>query len=493
VERWAIPLFSEEMIRGGPVFALSRLLHPLSRALRESAGLSGWQVVSPAHACGRIEVIEDLHAVQSKRYSEATVIVTDIVSGDEEIPEGVRAVLTTSQVDLVSHLAVRARNAGVLLAICFEAAELETFKKRAGWSVMLRVTPSGEVQHEEAAAPPDAPPSEPPSPSAPAPRTPLATIADWAIADSRFSPDIVGGKSNNLNGLRNRIPSWIHLPRSVALPFGTLERALDTEDNRAVRDRIEELLRGADANVPEVLSQVRSLASDLAAPRELKGSLLQVWEHASLPPVSWEQTWRGITRVWASKWNERAYLSRRARGVPDAELKMAVLIQQVVEADYAFVIHTANPMTGNRDELFAEVVLGLGETLVGNDPGRALGFVARKTDLRPRLISYPSKSVGLYGRGVIFRSDSNGEDLAEFAGAGLYDSFLADDPEPRPLDYTNERLIWDQEFSRELLQKISQVGIEVERTLGSPQDIEGAIAGDQLYVVQTRPQVGLDK
>ena len=57
---------------------------------------------------------------------------------------------------------------------------------------------------------------------------------------------------------------------------------------------------------------------------------------------------------------------------------MAVLIQQVVPADYAFVIHTVNPSNGNRDELFAEVVLGLGETLVGNYPGRALSFVWNK-------------------------------------------------------------------------------------------------------------------
>ncbi|HKN55331.1 MAG TPA: type I polyketide synthase, partial [Amycolatopsis sp.] len=77
------------------------------------------------------------------------------------------------------------------------------------------------------------------------------------------------------------------------------------------------------------------------------------------------------------------------------------------------------------DEVFAEVVLGLGETLVGNYPGRALGFVCRKADLALEVLSYPGKSVGLYGRGVIFRSDSNGEDLEGFAGAGLYDSFLA--------------------------------------------------------------------
>ena len=171
---------------------------------------------------------------------------------------------------------------------------------------------------------------------------------------------------------------------------------------------------------------------------------------------------------------------------------MAVLVQQVVEADYAFVLHTANPLTGNRSELVAEVVLGLGETLVGNYPGRALGFVCRKNDLSLEIVSYPGKSVGLYGKGVIFRSDSNGEDLEGFAGAGLYDSYLAEEPEHRLLDYTRERLLWDRPFRDELLRSIARVGVEVERVLGAPQDIEGAVSAGRYHVVQTRPQVGLN-
>ena len=111
-------------------------------------------------------------------------------------------------------------------------------------------------------------------------------------------------------------------------------------------------------------------------------------------------------------------------GMPHEDLFMAVLVQPVVEAEYAFVIHTVNPSSGNANELFAEVVLGLGETLVGNYPGRALSVVWDKTTEKQTLLSYPSKSIGLYGRGLIFRSDSNGEDLAGYAGAGLYDSIL---------------------------------------------------------------------
>jgi hypothetical protein len=35
-------------------------------------------------------------------------------------------------------------------------------------------------------------------------------------------------------------------------------------------------------------------------------------------------------QVWASKWNDRAWLGRRAAGVPDDQLRMGVLLQQVL-------------------------------------------------------------------------------------------------------------------------------------------------------------------
>lgn len=44
------------------------------------------------------------------------------------------------------------------------------------------------------------------------------------------------------------------------------------------------------------------------------------------------QAWSAICKVWASKWTERAWLSRKARGVKDDELYMAVLLQQVWKA-----------------------------------------------------------------------------------------------------------------------------------------------------------------
>jgi alpha-glucan,water dikinase len=492
VAEWTVPVFSEEVIRGGPAFALALLLRPLDRLLRQAAGLGGWQVISPARASGRVRVVDRLIGVQGQRFLEATVIVTDAVGGNEEIPQGVTAVITSDTPDLVSHVAVRARNAGVLFATCWESATYDRLKALVDRVVSLRMSPGGDVEYAEGAVQAEGGVAAGIAERIPVRLRTTRSFSGWVVPAERFTPDVVGGKANNLIGLRGRLADWIHLPASLALPFDGLEKTLADDQNRQRRRTYEALVEAVGTNPAEVLPCLRTLLLELAAPEDLPHALLTAWQRVGLAPVRWEHAWRAIRRVWASQWNERAYLARRACGIAHDSLRMAVLIQQVVEADYAFVIHTANPFTGQRGEIYAEVVLGLGETLVGNYPGRALGFVCRKGDLALEILSYPGKSIGLYGKGVIFRSDSNGEDLEGFAGAGLYDSFLAEEPEPRSLDYTRERLVWDRGFREDLLRAIARIGIEVEQVRGAAQDIEGAVAGGRFYVVQSRPQVGLD-
>ena len=38
---------------------------------------------------------------------------------------------------------------------------------------------------------------------------------------------------------------------------------------------------------------------------------------------------------------------------------MAVLVQEIVNADYAFVIHTTNPSSGDSSEIYAEVIYAI--------------------------------------------------------------------------------------------------------------------------------------
>lgn len=62
-----------------------------------------------------MEVIDGLDQVQEKVYKRPTILVSGRVKGEEEIPEGVVAVLTPDMPDVLSHVSVRARNSKVTL------------------------------------------------------------------------------------------------------------------------------------------------------------------------------------------------------------------------------------------------------------------------------------------------------------------------------------------------------------------------------------------
>lgn len=492
-ESWAVSLFSEEVVRGRPLFALAILLRDLIPRLRKSAGLGNWQVISRNHGIGHVEVVEELASIQDKQFDSPTIIIADKVAGNENIPEGATAVITPDVIDIVSHVAIRARNAHVLFATCYDAEMVGRLKSFRGDAFKLSVDAAGEVIIEKSPEKMEATVERRPPIAGPIVRP---SFTAYAVSARDFNGENVGGKSNNLQRINGKLPDWLNLPRSVALPFGVFEQVLSHESNKGHMHRYEELTRRIDKATQnactDLLAEIRATVLALNEPDELTASLDSVMEQAGLPrPANRDEAWRCIKQVWSSIWNDRAYLSRRTGGMRHDDLFMAVLIQNVVEAEYSFVIHTVNPFTENRDEVYAEVVAGLGETLVGNYPGRALSFTCKKKGGEPRLLAFPSKSVGLFGSGLIFRSDSSGEDLPGYAGAGIYESIMLPQARAVLLDYTDERLVWDADFRQHLLITIAGIGAIIEKILGSPQDIEGAYFRGRYYVVQTRPQVGI--
>ncbi len=490
-EAWTVKLFTEELVRGRPAFTFSQVLRHLDPVLRREAELGSWQVISPGRATGRVEAVKDLGSVQNRTFREATVILAEKVKGDEEPPEGVAAVITPDSTDIVSHVAVRARNVNLLFATCYDAACFEDLKEQAGRVLTLSVNPSGDVIYEEAG-------EEPFKARVRAAFShtalPLPEFRAYAVSHKDFEREIVGGKSINIKRLmdwKDRFPEDVRFPRSAAVPFGVFERVFEADINREMAGRCRTLMGRMEESPEERLGELRATLLELEAPGELMSSLKRAMEDAGLSwPGESEGVWDSIKRVWASKWNHRAYLSRKALGIPHEDIYMAVLVQEVVDPQYAFVAHTANPFTGKKDELYAELAPGLGETLVGNYPGRAMGFVSGKAGQGIRLTAYPSKSTALRGGGLIFRSDSNGEDLAGYAGAGLYESVMLESPARAAIDYAEEPVMWDKDFRDRILGRIAETCVIVEGLFGVPQDIEGAYAGGAYYIVQSRPQVG---
>jgi alpha-glucan,water dikinase len=296
-----------------------------------------------------------------------------------------------------------------------------------------------------------------------------------------------------LASLREALAGQIAMPAMVSLSFGVFDAAMQAPENKAIANDYKRHLKTLDDKPGATLESLRGLIQDLTLPERIYQSLeSKASDQGLILPGERETVRQCITSVWASMWTERAYWSRRRLGIEHDAVRLAVLIQAVIDFDYAFVLHTANPMTGQRDEMYGELVCGLGETLVGNAPGQPLAFVADKQSRALRLMTMPSKSIALHGRGTIFRSDSNAEDLPGYAGAGLYESHLSEPATETRIDYTQQPLVQDPAYRERVLLQLVELGLRLEEQMGAAQDIEGGIANEQCYLVQTRPQVGLD-
>src|SRR6185295_7250474 len=70
------------------------------------------------------------------------------------------------------------------------------------------------------------------------------------------------------------------------------------------------------------------------------------------------------SRCWASLYTERAVTYRLRNGVDHRNVRMAVVVQQMVFPQAAGVLFTADPVTSNRKVVSVEAILGLGEALV---------------------------------------------------------------------------------------------------------------------------------
>ncbi len=71
-----------------------------------------------------------------------------------------------------------------------------------------------------------------------------------------------------------------------------------------------------------------------------------------------------IKRCWASLWTARAIGYRARAGIAHEEVSLAVVVQELVLADAAGILFTANPLTGERDQVMINAAWGLGEAIV---------------------------------------------------------------------------------------------------------------------------------
>ena len=103
-------LFAEEMLRGSIFFALSMLLKKIEPTIRKNAQLSDWLIISRGKndfVTGNLISVKSLHEVQFKKYEEKTIILTENVNGNEEIPHnctGLIIIKSENYPDILAHV-----------------------------------------------------------------------------------------------------------------------------------------------------------------------------------------------------------------------------------------------------------------------------------------------------------------------------------------------------------------------------------------------------
>ncbi|MFZ1488425.1 MAG: rifamycin-inactivating phosphotransferase [Ilumatobacteraceae bacterium] len=163
-----------------------------------------------------------------------------------------------------------------------------------------------------------------------------------------------------------------------------------------------------------------------------------------------------VRRCWASLFTERAVTYRAHHGIDHQHVRMAVIVQQMVDAQAAGVMFTAHPVTSNRTVCTLEATFGLGEALVSgavnadvytiSDDGRVEASLATKA-----MATAPSP------------------------GGGTQQIAVETDRQETPA------------LTEEQIRNLVSLGRRIEAHFATPQDIEWCLMDDDVWIVQSRP------
>jgi phosphohistidine swiveling domain-containing protein len=239
-----------------------------------------------------------------------------------------------------------------------------------------------------------------------------------------------------------------------------LERA--SQDIRAAFSKgklpagLESLLRTAYGRLDGAPAAVRSSATA----EDLPDLSFAGQQDTYLNVVGEEQMLEAVVDCWSSLWTARAIGYRLRNGIDQAGTALAVVVQTMVPSETSGVLFTANPLTGLLSETVIDATFGLGEALVSGqvEPDHYVVDSRSGQVLAKTLGTKEVATRGRKGGGV--------ESIREKAG--------------------ERQALTDGQIGR-----LVEAGRAIQGEFGSPQDVEWAFAGDELYILQSRPITSL--
>ncbi len=270
----------------------------------------------------------------------------------------------------------------------------------------------------------------------------------WLGDDDCHHDGVVGGKAASLS----RLASHHTVPHGFAVPaMPATRQSLPAALPAVICDAYGTLAARCGLAEPPVAVRSSALDED-GADASFAGqhdTYLNIRGHDALLDA--------VQRCVRSAASREALAYRNERGLAVDDVHMAVLVQQLVMSEVSAVVFSANPVTGNRDEVMINASWGLGESIVG-------GMVTPDTFV-----------IDKRRREVTMREVAIKERMTVMTDVGT-----ADVDVPTDLRAASS-LAEDQVLA------IAELALKLERFVGQAVDVECAIAEGTLYLLQCRP------
>ena len=285
----------------------------------------------------------------------------------------------------------------------------------------------------------------------------------------------MGGKAaalSSLSGTGLKIPAWFVIaPEAFEAGLSPDQRRalLQAEDQEGLRTFFDRV-----SPAPRVMAEVEERFTALELDTRfvaVRSSGVQEdgVEHSfagqfdSFLAVTRERLPARIIDVWKSGFSERVLAYRRENRLEGLPQAPAVLVQEMVDSEVSGVAFSADPVTGRRSVAVVSALRGLGTALVGGDAD--------------------ADTWRVHFDGTILERDIVAKHLAHRPAPDSPEGFAAQAiAEPA----ASAPALTDEQAAR-----VAALARRAERHFGRPQDIEWAMRGGELYLLQSRPITSL--
>jgi pyruvate,water dikinase len=267
----------------------------------------------------------------------------------------------------------------------------------------------------------------------------------WFTEEACRDVEVAGGKGSSLARMTaDELP----VPPGFVIPSYVLQDSIDTErmlELAASRSasELQALVAATEPPREKITAAYEKLLGALVGNKKVAVRSSAVAEDSEAVSYAGQQetylfvegaeeVCRRVVDCWASFFSERALFYRAEKGSLE-DLRMAVVVQRMVDPEKSGVIFTVDPVRRRRDRMVVEAVRGIGEQVV--------------------------------------------------SGEVTPDHYTLD----RKGKVKREKIVDDRVLTNAELQKLGELGGRLEERHGVAQDIEWAIVGEEIFLLQSRP------